>query len=70
MMLFWSTASVLHALSTGAASLLICRFLLGLREGGAFPTDVRAVAERFPRRERATLWVGPDNLFLFTHVEQ
>ncbi len=53
MMLFWSTASLLHAFSTGAASLLCYRFLLGLGEGGAFPACAKAMAEWFPRRERA-----------------
>ncbi len=36
MMLFWSTASLLHAFSTGAASLLCYRFLLGLEKVAPF----------------------------------
>jgi ACS family hexuronate transporter-like MFS transporter len=53
MMVFWSAASLLHALSTGAVSLLCYRFLLGMGEGGAFPAAAKAMAEWFPRRERA-----------------
>ena len=57
MMAFWSAVSMLHALSTGAVSLMVYRFLLGLGEGGAFPAGIKAVSEWFPRRERA-LGVG------------
>jgi len=57
MMVFWSLASVLHAFSSGGVSLMVCRFLLGLGEGGAFPAGVKAMSEWLPRNERA-LGVG------------
>jgi ACS family hexuronate transporter-like MFS transporter len=53
-MLFWSLACASHALATGFAMLAASRFLLGVGEGGAFPTATRAVAEWFPTKERAT----------------
>lgn len=53
MMAFWSLASVLHAVAGGAAGLMVFRFLLGLGEGGAFPASAKAMAEWFPRKERA-----------------
>lgn len=54
MMAFWSAASAVHGLATGFKSLLACRLLLGLGEGGSFPTAVKALSEWFPRKERAT----------------
>jgi len=53
MMAFWSFASVLHSVAAGALSLTVFRFLLGLGEGGAFPACAKAMAEWFPRKERA-----------------
>jgi ACS family hexuronate transporter-like MFS transporter len=49
----WSAASALHALARNAWQLGVCRFLLGMGEGGCFPGAAKAVAEAFPRRERA-----------------
>jgi MFS transporter, ACS family, hexuronate transporter len=52
-MVFWSLASIVHA---GMASILgfsIARFLLGLGESGNFPASIKAVAEWFPKKERA-----------------
>ncbi|HUA16833.1 MAG TPA: MFS transporter [Verrucomicrobiae bacterium] len=53
-MLFWSLACASHALATGFALLVASRFLLGMGEGGGFPAATRAVAEFFPKQERAT----------------
>jgi ACS family hexuronate transporter-like MFS transporter len=53
-MAFWSLANASHALATSFAMLMGSRFLLGMGEGGGFPTATRAVAEWFPARERAT----------------
>lgn len=50
---WWSTAAVLHVFATGAWSLGIVRFLLGMGEAGNWPAGVRVVAEWFPVRERA-----------------
>lgn len=40
-------------LTGGAVGLAIARFALGLGESGAFPASIKAVAEWFPKRERA-----------------
>jgi ACS family hexuronate transporter-like MFS transporter len=52
-MAWWSIAAILHALSTGAFSLGVYRFLLGMGEAGNWPGGVKVVAEWFPVRERA-----------------
>jgi MFS transporter, ACS family, hexuronate transporter len=53
-MLFWSVACASHALALSFVMLAVSRFLLGMGEGGGFPTATRAVAEWFPTHERAT----------------
>ena len=53
-MIFWSLACASHALAASFAMLAVSRFLLGIGEGGGFPSATRAVAEWFPIRERAT----------------
>ena len=50
---WWSLAAMLQALSKGAWSLGICRFLLGMGEAGSWPGGVKVVAEWFPVHERA-----------------
>jgi ACS family hexuronate transporter-like MFS transporter len=58
---FWGMASAMHAIAPeiGAlfgstiAGFFVCRILLGLGEGGNFPAAIKAVAEWFPKRERA-----------------
>jgi len=50
---WWSIAAALHALSRGALSLGIFRFLLGMGEAGNWPGAVKVVAEWFPEHERA-----------------
>ena len=51
--LLWATATILTGLSWGVASLLVFRILVGVGEGGAFPTATRAFASWLPVRERA-----------------
>jgi len=53
-MLFWSLACASHGLATGVGSLIVCRFLLGMGEGGGFPAATKAVAEWFPVQQRST----------------
>ena len=43
--LWWSGAGMLHALTTGALTLALFRFLLAMGEGGTWPTVLKAVAE-------------------------
>jgi len=58
---FWGIASASHAIApeigglfgSTIAGFFICRILLGLGEGGNFPAAIKAVAEWFPKRERA-----------------
>jgi MFS transporter, ACS family, hexuronate transporter len=52
-MLWWSISSILHVFATGALSLGVFRFLLGMGEAGNWPAAVKVVAEWFPIRERA-----------------
>ncbi len=49
----WSVAAMAHALARGVFGFGMARFALGLGEAGNFPAAVKAVAEWFPRRERA-----------------
>lgn len=44
---------VIVTLTSGAVGLAIARFALGLGESGAFPASIKAVAEWFPKKERA-----------------
>jgi ACS family hexuronate transporter-like MFS transporter len=50
---WWSAAAILHSFATGAVSLGVFRFLLGMGEAGNWPAGVKVVAEWFPERERA-----------------
>ncbi len=52
-MLWWSVAALLHAFATGALSLGMFRFLLGIGEAGNWPAGAKVAAEWFPERERA-----------------
>jgi ACS family hexuronate transporter-like MFS transporter len=49
----WGIAAMAHAGARGAADFMIARFALGLGESGNFPAGVKAVAEWFPKKERA-----------------
>jgi ACS family hexuronate transporter-like MFS transporter len=50
---WWSGAAILHSFASGAVSLGVFRFLLGMGEAGNWPAGVKVVAEWFPERERA-----------------
>lgn len=49
---WWSICTMLTALTNGAWSLGIVRFLLGLGEPGNYPAALRATTRWFPREER------------------
>ena len=51
---FWSVATILHALGRGLWSFLALRVLLGLAEAANFPAASKAVAQWFPANERST----------------
>ncbi len=51
--LWWSVAACLHALSRSAFQLGMWRGLLGFGEAGNFPSAIKAVAEWFPKKDRA-----------------
>lgn len=49
---WWSVATMLHALSRGVLSLGVFRFLLGVGEPGNYPAALRASARWFSKEER------------------
>ncbi|CAN5874617.1 MFS transporter [soil metagenome] len=49
----WSLAGMLHAVARSAFGFGLARFGLGLGEAGNFPAGMKAVAEWFPKKERA-----------------
>src|SRR5467141_108837 len=52
-MVFWSLASMGHAIGSSFGSFVIARFALGLGESGVFPASIKTIAEWFPKKERA-----------------
>jgi ACS family hexuronate transporter-like MFS transporter len=52
-MVFWSLASMGHAVASSLGSFVVARSALGFGEAGVFPASIKAVAEWFPKRERA-----------------
>ncbi|CAG9238868.1 Hexuronate transporter [Paraburkholderia caribensis] len=52
-MLVWSIAAMLHAAVGSVTGFAMVRALLGIGEGGNFPSAIKTTAEWFPRRERA-----------------
>jgi MFS transporter, ACS family, hexuronate transporter len=52
-MVFWSLASMGHALGHSFTSFVIARSSLGFWEAGVFPASIKTVAEWFPKKERA-----------------
>jgi ACS family hexuronate transporter-like MFS transporter len=50
---FWSLAAMGHALAKGALGFGFWRGMLGVSEGANFPAAIKAVAEWFPKKERA-----------------
>lgn len=51
--LVWSLAAMAHALVRTISGFSAVRFALGLGESGSFPASIKAVAEWFPKKERA-----------------
>jgi len=49
----WGVAAMSHAAASNALHFMAARFALGLGESGNFPAGVKAVAEWFPKKERA-----------------
>jgi len=49
----WSLSAMAHAAASSIAQFAAARFCLGIGEAGSFPASVKAVAEWFPKRERA-----------------
>jgi ACS family hexuronate transporter-like MFS transporter len=52
-MVFWSLASMGTALGNSLTSFAVSRVALGLGEAAVFPASIKAVAEWFPKKERA-----------------
>jgi MFS transporter, ACS family, hexuronate transporter len=52
-MIFWSLASMATALGGSFFSFAVSRGALGLGEAAVFPASIKAVAEWFPKKERA-----------------
>src|SRR5215203_7048604 len=53
MVIIWSIAGMLHAIARSAFGFGVARVGLGLGEAGNYPAAVKAVAEWFPKKERA-----------------
>jgi ACS family hexuronate transporter-like MFS transporter len=51
--LIWSVSSLCHSLARTSAQFSLARFCLGLGEAANFPACIKAVADWFPKRERA-----------------
>ena len=49
----WSFAGMSHAFAASAIGFSVARFLLGIGEAANFPASLKAVAEWFPKKERA-----------------
>ncbi len=51
--LIWSVAQFAHGFARGISDFIAARMLLGLGEGGAYPSGLTAIAIWFPKKERA-----------------
>lgn len=51
--LFWSISAMAHAAAGSVFQFAVARFSLGIGEAGSFPASIKAVAEWFPKKERA-----------------
>ena len=51
--LIWQLAHMSNALARSTTGFIAARVVLGIGEGGAFPGGVKAMAEWFPKKERA-----------------
>ncbi len=49
----WSVAGMSHAFAASAIGFSVARFFLGIGEAANFPASLKAVAEWFPKKERA-----------------
>jgi ACS family hexuronate transporter-like MFS transporter len=49
----WTIGHMSHAAVRSVSGFIAVRMLLGVGEGGSFPAGIKAVAEWFPKRERA-----------------
>jgi MFS transporter, ACS family, hexuronate transporter len=52
-MVFWSVASMAHAVAGSLGGFILARAALGFGEAGVFPASIKSVAEWFPQKERA-----------------
>src|SRR5205809_1413708 len=52
-MVAWSLASMAHGMMSSLNGFLAARLALGFGEAGVFPASVKAIAEWFPKKERA-----------------
>jgi len=52
-LIVWSLAAIGHAVVRSTAGFMFVRGLLGISESGNFPSAIKAVAEWFPKKERA-----------------
>jgi len=52
-MIFWSVASMGHAVANSFLAFAAGRAALGFGEAGVFPASIKSVAEWFPKKERA-----------------
>ena len=50
--IIWAVATIMTGFAWGLASLMVFRVLLGIGEGGAFPSATRAMTHWFPAGER------------------
>ena len=50
--IIWAVATILTGFAWGLGSLIVFRVLLGIGEGGAFPSATRAMTHWFPPSER------------------
>ena len=50
---FWSLSAMAHAAAGSVMQFAVARFSLGIGEAGSFPASIKAVAEWFPKPERA-----------------
>ena len=51
---FWSVATILHAMGRGVWSFSTLQVILGIAEAANFPAASKAVAQRLPANERST----------------
>jgi len=52
-MVIWSVAGMFHAVARSVVAFSVARFSLALGESANFPAAIKAVAEWFPKKERA-----------------